>query len=82
MKMKSMVHIYTISDLLFLIGDFEVAPLEKHVYSANPVKMTNGPILAVFPMVTSSQSNGATEFQAQIKYPANANFWLPFHKNI
>ncbi len=40
MKMKSMVHFYTISDLLFLIGDFGVAPLEKHVYSANPVKMT------------------------------------------
>ena len=35
MKMKSMLHIYTISELLFLIGDFEVAPLEKHVYSAN-----------------------------------------------
>ncbi len=39
-KMKSMVHMYTTSDLLFLIGDFEVSPLEKHVYSANPVKMT------------------------------------------
>ena len=38
--MKSMVHNYTIFDLLFLIGDFEVTPLEKHVYSANPAKMT------------------------------------------
>ena len=40
MKMKGMVHIYAISDLLFLIREFEVAPLEKHVYPANPVKMT------------------------------------------
>ena len=37
-KMKNMAHIYTISDLLFLIGKFEVASLEKHVNSANPVK--------------------------------------------
>ncbi len=29
MEMKSMVHIYAISDLLFLIGDFEVAPLKS-----------------------------------------------------
>ncbi len=40
MKIKSMLHIYAISDLLFLIGDLEVAPLEKQVYSANPVKIT------------------------------------------
>ena len=39
------------------------------------------PILAVFPMVTSSQTNAATEFQAQINYHANANFLSPFHKN-
>ena len=81
MKIKSMVHTYTTSDLSFLIGDFEVEPRKSTVTLQIQSKWPS-PIKAVFPMVTSSHSNAATQFQAQINYHANANFWPSFHKKI
>ncbi len=60
--MKSMVHVCTIFDLLFLIGDFTVAPPEKYVYSANPVKMTKSNF-GCFPdgdILTEQRSDGVS----------------------